>query len=125
MTYLTLVRIHNIFRMIRSPIINFYLFSSSFFLTEKARILEKAGAKGGIVIDNNKGSTSTNSPLFSMSGDGVDDVSIPMVFVFYNDAKDILEALKSRPKMEASLLDSSGKYLAQYSLPPCLAFIQL
>ena len=45
-----------------------------------------------------------------MSGDGVDDVSIPMVFVFYNDAKDILEALKSRPKMEASLLDSSGKY---------------
>jgi len=74
---------------------------------EKARILEKAGAKGGIVIDNNKGSTSTNSPLFSMSGDGVDDVSIPMVFVFYNDAKDILEALKSRPKMEASLLDSS------------------
>ena len=55
-----------------------------------------------------------------MSGDGVDDVSIPMVFVFYNDAKDILEALKSRPKMEASLLDSSGKYLAQNSLPPCL-----
>ena len=55
-----------------------------------------------------------------MSGDGVDDVSIPMVFVFYNDAKDILEALKSRPKMEASLLDSSGKYLAQNSPPPCL-----
>lgn len=52
-----------------------------------------------------------------MSGDGVDDVSIPMVFVFYNDAKDILEALKSRPKMEASLLDSSGKCLAHYFLP--------
>ena len=55
-----------------------------------------------------------------MSGDGVDDVSIPMVFVFYNDAKDILEALKSRPKMEASLLDSSGKYLAQYLFPASL-----
>lgn len=74
---------------------------------EKARILEKAGAKGGIVIDNNKGSTSTNSPLFSMSGDGVDDVSIPMVFIFYNDAKDLLEALKARPNLEVSLLDSS------------------
>merc|ERR1719189_2197545 len=74
---------------------------------EKARILEKAGAKGGIVIDNNKGSTSTNSPLFSMSGDGVDDVSIPMVFVFYNDANNLMEALKARPKMEATLLDSS------------------
>ena len=79
-------------------------------LTEKARLLEKAGAKGGIVIDNNKGSTSSNSPLFSMSGDGVDDVSIPMVFVFYNDAKELLESLKSHPKMEVSLLDSSGKY---------------
>ena len=71
--------------------------------------MEKAGAKGGIVIDNNKGSTSTNSPLFSMSGDGVDDVSIPMVFVFYNDANNLMEALKARPKMEATLLDSSGE----------------
>ena len=59
-----------------------------------------------------------------MSGDGVDDVSIPMVFVFYNDAKDILEALKSRPKMEASLLDSSGKYLAQYSLVSIYSIIE-
>ena len=88
-------------------------FLSLFFFkglrSTKARILEKAGAKGGIVIDNNKGSTSTNSPLFSMSGDGVDDVSIPMVFIFYNDAKDLLEALKARPNLEVSLLDSSGK----------------
>ena len=44
-----------------------------------------------------------------MSGDGVDDVSIPMVFIFYNDAKDLLEALKARPNLEVSLLDSSGK----------------
>jgi len=41
------------------------------------------------------------------SGDGVDDVSIPMVFIFYNDAKDLLEALKARPNIEVSLLDSS------------------
>ena len=52
------------------------------FLIDKARILEKSGAKGGIVVDHNKGTTATNSPLFSMSGDGTDDVSIPLVFMF-------------------------------------------
>lgn len=76
---------------------------------EKARVLEKAGAKGGIVVDNNKGSTSANSPLFSMSGDGVDDVSIPMIFVFSNDAKPLFEAIQAQVKVEATLLDSSGK----------------
>merc|ERR1719273_1155932 len=74
---------------------------------EKARILEKSGAKGGIVVDNNKGTTATNSPLFSMSGDGTDDVSIPMVFMFSNDAKNLLESLKSHPKLEVTLMDSS------------------
>jgi len=74
---------------------------------EKARILEKSGAKGGIVVDNNKGTTATNSPLFSMSGDGTDDVSIPMVFMFSNDAKNLLESLQSHPKLEVTLMDSS------------------
>ena len=70
--------------------------------------MEKAGAKGGIVMDNNKGTTSSNSPLFSMSGDGVDDVSIPMVFVFSNDAQELLE-VQSHSKVQVTLLDSSGK----------------
>ena len=71
--------------------------------------MEKAGAKGGIVMDNNKGTTSSNSPLFSMSGDGVDDVSIPMVFVFSNDAQELLEVVQSHSKVQVTLLDSSGK----------------
>lgn len=77
--------------------------------------MEKAGAKGGIVVDNNKGSTSANSPLFSMSGDGVDDVSIPMIFVFSNDAKPLFEAIQAQVKVEASLLDSSGKQCDAFS----------
>ena len=77
---------------------------------EKARILEKAGARGGIVVDSNKGTSSSNSPLFSMSGDGTDDISIPMVFVFSNDAKDITEALASDPKLAVTLMDSAGKF---------------
>ena len=43
--------------------------------SEKARLLESVGAKGAIVIDNNKDTSSVNSPLFAMSGDGTDDVS--------------------------------------------------
>ena len=77
--------------------------------TEKARILEKAGAKGGIVVDNNKGTTSSNSPLFSMSGDGTDDISIPMVFLFSNDAKELLELLQSAAKIEVVMMDLIGK----------------
>jgi hypothetical protein len=45
-----------------------------FFFLEKARLLESVGAKGAIVLDNNKGTSSANTPLFAMSGDGTDDV---------------------------------------------------
>ena len=31
------------------------------------------------------------SPLFAMSGDGVDDIRIPMVFLFMEEAKKLLE----------------------------------
>ena len=33
------------------------------------------------------------SPLFAMSGDGVDDIRIPMVFLFMEEAKKLLEVL--------------------------------
>jgi ER degradation enhancer, mannosidase alpha-like 3 len=49
---------------------------------EKARLVERAGAAGLIVIDNSDESTHTNSALFSMSGDGVNNVSIPSIFLF-------------------------------------------
>jgi len=75
---------------------------------EKARILEKAGAKGGIVVDNNKGTTAANSPLFSMSGDGTDDISIPMVFLFSNDAKSLIETLQAGNRVDVNLLDASA-----------------
>ena len=46
-----------------------------------------------------------------MSGDGTDDVSIPMVFMFSNDAKNLLEDLQNYPKLEVTLLDSAGMEL--------------
>ena len=43
---------------------------------EKARYIENQGAKGGIVVDSNTETTANGNPLFAMSGDGTDDVSI-------------------------------------------------
>ena len=45
-----------------------------FYFSEKARLIENQGARGGIVIDSNQGTTATGNPLFAMSGDGTDDV---------------------------------------------------
>ncbi|XP_018324455.1 ER degradation-enhancing alpha-mannosidase-like protein 3 isoform X2 [Agrilus planipennis] len=60
---------------------------------DKARRVQKAGAVAGIVIDNVSGSSATSSPLFSMSGDGTDDIKIPFVFLFSQDASELLLAL--------------------------------
>ncbi|XP_040574557.1 ER degradation-enhancing alpha-mannosidase-like protein 3 [Lepeophtheirus salmonis] len=72
---------------------------------EKARLLESLGAVGGIVIDANDGSTSKASPLFGMTGDKgkSDDVSIPLVFLFNEDAKPLLQAIRNYPDMEVTL----------------------
>ncbi|XP_064616048.1 ER degradation-enhancing alpha-mannosidase-like protein 3 [Liolophura sinensis] len=70
---------------------------------DKARNIIKAGAIGGIVIDHNAGSSSETSPLFAMSGDGKQDVQIPMVFLFHKDGTELLEALQAHPEMEVIL----------------------
>ena len=45
-------------------------------------LIQSLGAVGGIVMDNTPGTAAQSSPLFAMSGDGVDDIKIPMVFLF-------------------------------------------
>merc|ERR1712192_202352 len=49
------------------------------------------------------GTAAATSPLFAMSGDGVDDIRIPMVFVFMEEAKKLLEFLKSESELEVTL----------------------
>ena len=49
------------------------------------------GAIGGIVLDNTADSAAAASPIFAMSGDGSDDVSIPMVFLFSLEAKQLIQ----------------------------------
>ncbi|KAI4470720.1 er degradation-enhancing alpha-mannosidase-like protein 2 [Holotrichia oblita] len=70
---------------------------------EKARRVQKAGAVGAIIIDNAKGSSAESSPLFSMSGDGTDDIKIPTVFLFSQDASKLLLTLSKDPFIEVTI----------------------
>uniref|UniRef100_A0A8B9RG39 alpha-1,2-Mannosidase n=1 Tax=Astyanax mexicanus TaxID=7994 RepID=A0A8B9RG39_ASTMX len=72
---------------------------------EKARNIQKAGAIGGIVIDDNEGSSSDTAPLFQMAGDGrsTDDVTLPLLFLFHKEGNILLEALKEHREVEVLL----------------------
>lgn len=80
---------------------NSFMYSNSF----QARRLEALGAIGGIVLDNTPGTSATSSPMFAMSGDGTNDVSIPLVFLFSGDAEVLLKALQDNPDLEVVLSD--------------------
>ncbi|XP_053724897.1 ER degradation-enhancing alpha-mannosidase-like protein 3 isoform X1 [Synchiropus splendidus] len=76
---------------------------------EKARQIQKAGAIGGIVIDDNEGSSSDTAPLFQMAGDGrsTGDVTIPLLFLFHKEGNILLEALKEYREVEVLLSDKA------------------
>ncbi|XP_023860010.1 ER degradation-enhancing alpha-mannosidase-like protein 3 isoform X2 [Salvelinus sp. IW2-2015] len=76
---------------------------------EKARHIMKAGAIGGIVIDDNEGSSSDTAPLFQMAGDGrnTEDVTLPLLFLFYKEGNILLEALKEYREVEVLLSDKA------------------
>ncbi|XP_060788538.1 ER degradation-enhancing alpha-mannosidase-like protein 3 [Neoarius graeffei] len=76
---------------------------------EKARNIQKAGAIGGIVIDDNEGSSSDTAPLFQMAGDGrsTDDVILPLLFLFHKEGNILLEALKEHQEVEVLLSEKA------------------
>uniref|UniRef100_A0A3Q3KIL5 alpha-1,2-Mannosidase n=1 Tax=Mastacembelus armatus TaxID=205130 RepID=A0A3Q3KIL5_9TELE len=76
---------------------------------EKARHIQKAGAIGGIVIDDNEGSSSDTAPLFQMAGDGrsTDDITLPLLFLFHKEGSILLEALKEYREVEVLLSDKA------------------
>ena len=45
------------------------------------------------MMDNTDGTAASTSPLFAMSGDGVDDIKIPMVFLFMKEARKLMEVV--------------------------------
>ncbi|VEN55361.1 unnamed protein product [Callosobruchus maculatus] len=60
---------------------------------DKVRKVQRHGAVGAIIVDNVAGSSAASSPMFSMSGDGNNDVKIPAVFLFKQDASKLLLAI--------------------------------
>ncbi|XP_034933786.1 ER degradation-enhancing alpha-mannosidase-like protein 3 [Chelonus insularis] len=65
---------------------------------DKARTIQKAGAIGGIVMDSVIGSSIKTSPMFGMAGDGVsvDDIKIPLVFLFNLEAGELLQGMAAK-----------------------------
>ena len=47
--------------------------------------------------DHNDGTSSETAPLFAMSGDGKNDVQIPMLFLFNKQGNQLREALRESP----------------------------
>uniref|UniRef100_A0A668UNX7 alpha-1,2-Mannosidase n=1 Tax=Oreochromis aureus TaxID=47969 RepID=A0A668UNX7_OREAU len=89
---------------------------------EKARHIQKAGAIGGIVIDDNEGSSSDTAPLFQMAGDGrsTDDVTLPLLFLFHKEGNILLEALKEYREVEVLLSDKARDRDVQETEEDCL-----
>ena len=76
---------------------------------EKARVLQGLGAVGGIVMDNTEGTAAATSPLFAMSGDGVDDIKIPMVFLFMEEAKLLMQIMAEDQDLKVTLEEIPDK----------------
>lgn len=70
---------------------------------DKARKAQAAGAAAVIVTDNVPGTAANDQPMFAMSGDGKDDVAIPVVFLFTDEAKILKTAIENNPELEVSL----------------------
>ncbi|KAG9351265.1 hypothetical protein JZ751_025157, partial [Albula glossodonta] len=81
---------------------------------EKARHIQRAGAIGGIVIDDSEGSSSDTAPLFQMAGDGhsTDDIILPLLFLFHKEGNILLEALREHREVEVTAAFFKGKALA-------------
>ncbi|CAH1119531.1 unnamed protein product [Phaedon cochleariae] len=70
---------------------------------DKVRKIQKHGAVAAVILDNSPGSSSAGSPMFSMSGDGNDDVEIPAVFLFNQESSKLMLALSKDPQLEVTI----------------------
>lgn len=66
---------------------------------QKARNVEKLGAAGLIVVDNDQESTASAASMFSMSGDGINDVSIPVLFLYGAEGTTLMDVVLKNPDL--------------------------
>ncbi|XP_076645437.1 ER degradation enhancer, mannosidase alpha-like 2 isoform X1 [Halictus rubicundus] len=93
---------------------------------EKARRIQQAGAIAGIVLDNVDGSSAATSPMFAMSGDGkeVDDVTIPVVFLFSVEASELLKAFTAANDLTVTLGNFFSNEDVQLKAPTDLSMFE-
>ncbi|XP_058820118.1 ER degradation-enhancing alpha-mannosidase-like protein 3 [Topomyia yanbarensis] len=81
---------------------------------DKARRVQAGGAMAAIVYDNTPNTSIDNQQMFAMSGDGTDDVKIPVVFLFTKEAEVLIAAIKGDPDLEITLrplMDSTDDHV--------------
>ncbi|XP_055849202.1 ER degradation-enhancing alpha-mannosidase-like protein 3 isoform X2 [Episyrphus balteatus] len=71
---------------------------------DKARRAQTAGAKAVIVCDNVPGSSGETQPMFAMSGDGNNNVTIPVVFMFSVEYKTLGSAIAKNPNLKIRIM---------------------
>lgn len=94
---------------------------------EKARRIQKAGAIAGIVLDNVAGTSAATSPIFAMSGDEkeIDDVTIPVVFLFSVEAAELVKAITvGRGKLTVTIGNFFSKNEVQLKAPTDLSMFE-
>ena len=75
---------------------------------QKTRNLEKLGAVGMIVLDNNPDSSASVANMFSMSGDGTNDINIPVLFLYGKEASILLDVLRDSPDVIVHLMPGTS-----------------
>lgn len=60
-------------------------------------------------VDNADDTSYATSPLFSMSGDGTDDVRIPSVFLFSKEGNELTWQMRARPDLVVFMGDASNR----------------
>ena len=55
------------------------------------------------MVDNVSGTSSATSPMFAMSGDGTNDVNIPLLFLFETEGQKLLSAIAHSSSLEVML----------------------
>ncbi|GAU94660.1 hypothetical protein RvY_06391-2 [Ramazzottius varieornatus] len=74
--------------------------------SDKARVVEEAGAIAMVVLDNKAGSSFKAGPPFAMSGDphshGLKAITIPAVFLFDQEAQVLRQAVENYPDLRVA-----------------------
>ena len=77
---------------------------------QKARNCEKLGAAGVIVIDNDQESTASGSNMFSMSGDGSNDVTVPVLFLYGVEGTTLLDVVLKHPDLVIHMMPAPSSH---------------